>query len=216
MTMGEGGAVFMNNPELKVIAESFRDWGRDCYCAPGCDNTCGCRFEQKHGDLPFGYDHKYVYSHSGYNLKITDMQAACGLAQLDKLDYFIKRRRENYTYLRNRLETLIDYFELPEPTPNSNPSWFGFALTLKPDAGVTRVELTRFLDDNKVGSRLLFAGNLLKQPYFKDVQYKVVGELTNTDITMNNTFWIGVQPALNEEHFEYVANKLEEFFGLNF
>lgn len=216
MTMGEGGAVFMNNPELKVIAESFRDWGRDCYCAPGCDNTCGCRFEQKHGDLPYGYDHKYVYSHSGYNLKITDMQAACGLAQLNKLEFFIQRRRENYTYLRSRLETLCDFLELPESTPNSNPSWFGFPLTLKPKAGVTRVELTRFLDDNKIGSRLLFAGNLLKQPYFKDVQYRVVGELTNTDITMNNTFWIGVQPSLNQEHFEYVADKLEEFFGLNF
>lgn len=216
MTMGEGGAVFMNNPELKVIAESFRDWGRDCYCAPGCDNTCGCRFEQKHGNLPFGYDHKYVYSHSGYNLKITDMQAACGLAQLNKLEYFIERRRENYTYLRNRLETLSEYLELPEPTPNSNPSWFGFPLTLKPESGVTRVELTRFLDDNKIGSRLLFAGNLLKQPYFKDVQYKVVGDLTNTDITMNNTFWVGVQPALTFEHLDYVADKLEEFFGLNF
>lgn len=216
MTMGEGGAVFMNNPELKVIAESFRDWGRDCYCAPGCDNTCGCRFEQKHGDLPFGYDHKYVYSHSGYNLKITDMQAACGLAQLNKLEYFIERRRENYTYLRSRLETLSEYLELSEPTANSNPSWFGFPLTLKPESGVTRVELTRFLDDNKIGSRLLFAGNLLKQPYFKDVQYKVVGDLTNTDITMNNTFWVGVQPALTFEHLDYVADKLEEFFGLNF
>ena len=216
MTMGEGGAVFMNNPELKVIAESFRDWGRDCYCPPGCDNTCGCRFEQKHGDLPFGYDHKYVYSHSGYNLKITDMQAACGLAQLEKLDFFIQRRRENYTYLRSRLETLTDFLELPEPTPNSNPSWFGFPLTLKPEAGVTRVELTRFLDDNKIGSRLLFAGNLLKQPYFKDVGYRVVGDLTNTDITMNYTFWIGVQPALTYEHLDFVADKLEEFFGLNF
>lgn len=216
MTMGEGGAVFMNNPELKVIAESFRDWGRDCYCAPGCDNTCGCRFEQKHGDLPFGYDHKYVYSHLGYNLKITDMQAACGLAQLNKLEFFIKRRRENYTYLRDRLETLSDFLELPEPTPNSNPSWFGFPLTLKPGSGVTRVELTRFLDENKIGSRLLFAGNLLKQPYFKDIHYRVVGELINTDITMNNTFWIGVQPSLNQEHFEYVGEKLEEFFGLNF
>ena len=216
MTMGEGGAVFMNNPELKVIAESFRDWGRDCYCAPGCDNTCGCRFEQKHGDLPYGYDHKYVYSHSGYNLKITDMQAACGLAQLDKLEFFIQRRRENYTYLRSRLETLSDFLELPEPTPNSNPSWFGFPLTLKASAGVTRVELTRFLDNNKIGSRLLFAGNLLKQPYFKNVQYKVVGDLINTDITMNNTFWIGVQPALTQEHLDFVANKLEEFFGLNF
>jgi CDP-6-deoxy-D-xylo-4-hexulose-3-dehydrase len=216
MTMGEGGAVFMNNPELKVIAESFRDWGRDCYCPPGCDNTCGCRFEQKHGDLPFGYDHKYVYSHSGYNLKITDMQAACGLAQLEKLDFFIQRRRENYTYLRNRLETLTDFLELPEPTPKSNPSWFGFPLTLKPDAGVTRVELTRFLDDNKIGSRLLFAGNLLKQPYFKDIEYRVVGDLTNTDITMNCTFWLGVQPALTYEHLDFVADKLEEFFGLNF
>ncbi len=216
MTMGEGGAVFMNNPELKVIAESFRDWGRDCYCAPGCDNTCGCRFEQKHGDLPFGYDHKYVYSHLGYNLKITDMQAACGLAQLNKLEFFIKRRRENYSYLRDRLETLSDFLELPEPTPNSNPSWFGFPLTLKPEASVTRVELTRFLDENKIGSRLLFAGNLLKQPYFKDIHYRVVGELINTDITMNNTFWIGVQPSLNQEHFEYVGEKLEEFFGLNF
>jgi CDP-6-deoxy-D-xylo-4-hexulose-3-dehydrase len=216
MTMGEGGAVFMNNPELKVIAESFRDWGRDCYCAPGCDNTCGCRFEQKHGDLPFGYDHKYVYSHSGYNLKITDMQAACGLAQLNKLDFFIQRRRENYTYLRSRLETLTNFLELPVPTPNSNPSWFGFPLTLKPEAGVTRVELTRFLDDNKIGTRLLFAGNLLKQPYFKNVEYRVVGDLTNTDITMNYTFWLGVQPALTNEHLDFVADKLEEFFGLNF
>ncbi|PIX12905.1 MAG: lipopolysaccharide biosynthesis protein RfbH, partial [Flavobacteriaceae bacterium CG_4_8_14_3_um_filter_31_8] len=203
-------------PELKVIAESFRDWGRDCYCPPGCDNTCGCRFEQKHGDLPFGYDHKYVYSHSGYNLKITDMQAACGLAQLDKLDFFIQRRRENYAYLKSRLETLTDFLELPEPTPNSNPSWFGFPLTVKEGAGVTRVELTRFLDDNKIGSRLLFAGNLLKQPYFKDVEYRVVGELTHTDTTMNNTFWIGVQPALTNEQLDFVADKLEEFFGLNF
>ncbi len=216
MTTGEGGAVFMNNPQLKIIAESFRDWGRDCYCAPGCDNTCGCRFEQKNGDLPYGYDHKYVYSHSGYNLKITDMQAACGLAQLDKLEFFIQRRRENYTYLRNRLETLSDFLELPEPTPNSNPSWFGFPLTLKAGAGVSRVELTRFLDNNKIGSRLLFAGNLLKQPYFKNVQYRVVGDLTNTDITMNNTFWIGVQPALTKEQLDFVADKLEEFFGVNF
>jgi CDP-6-deoxy-D-xylo-4-hexulose-3-dehydrase len=216
MTMGEGGAVFMNSPELKVIAESFRDWGRDCYCAPGCDNTCGCRFEQKHGDLPFGYDHKYVYSHSGYNLKITDMQAACGLAQLEKLEFFIKRRRENYSYLRGRLETLKDFLDLPEPTINSNPSWFGFPLTVKPEAGVTRVELTRFLDDNNIGTRLLFAGNLLKQPYFKNVEYRVVGDLINTNITMNFTFWLGVQPALTYEHLDFVADKLEEFFGLNF
>lgn len=216
ITMGEGGAVFMNNPELKVIAESFRDWGRDCYCAPGCDNTCGCRFDQKHGDLPFGYDHKYVYSHLGYNLKISDMQAACGLAQLGKLDFFIAKRRENYAYLRSRLATLTDYLELPEPTPNSNPSWFGFPLSLKPEAGVTRVELTKYLDSHKIGSRLLFAGNLLKQPYFKDVHYRVVGDLVNTDITMNQTFWLGVQPTLTKEHLDFVADKLEEFFGLNF
>ncbi len=216
MTMGEGGAVFMNNPALKVIAESFRDWGRDCYCAPGCDNTCGCRFEQKHGDLPYGYDHKYVYSHSGYNLKITDMQAACGLAQLGKLDYFIAKRRENYAYLRSRLATLTDFLELPEPTPNSNPSWFGFPLTLKLEAGVTRVELTKYLDSHKIGSRLLFAGNLLKQPYFKDIHYRVVGELINTDITMNQTFWLGVQPALTKENLDFVADKLEEFFGMGF
>jgi CDP-4-dehydro-6-deoxyglucose reductase, E1 len=216
MTMGEGGAVFMNNPELKAIAESFRDWGRDCYCPPGCDNTCGCRFEQKHGDLPYGYDHKYVYSHSGYNLKITDMQAACGLAQLGKLEYFIKKRRSNYTYLRNKLESLTDFIYLPIPTPNSNPSWFGFPITLKDDCGVSRVDVTKFLDSHKIGSRLLFAGNLLKQPYFKDVEYKVVGDLTHTEKTMNDTFWIGIQPALDEVHFDFVAEKIEELFGLNF
>jgi len=216
MTMGEGGAVFMNNPELKAIAESFRDWGRDCYCPPGCDNTCGCRFEQKHGDLPYGYDHKYVYSHSGYNLKITDMQAACGLAQLGKLEDFIEKRRSNYTYLRNKLESLTDFIHLPIPTPNSNPSWFGFPITLKEGCGVSRVDVTKFLDNHKIGSRLLFAGNLLKQPYFKDVEYRVVGDLTHTDKTMNDTFWIGVQPALDEVHFDFVAEKMEELFGLNF
>jgi len=216
MTMGEGGAVFMDNPELKAIAESFRDWGRDCYCPPGCDNTCGCRFEQKHGDLPYGYDHKYVYSHSGYNLKITDMQAACGLAQLGKLEYFIEKRRSNYTYLRNKLESLTDFIHLPIPTPNSNPSWFGFPITLKDDCGVSRVDVTKFLDSHKIGSRLLFAGNLLKQPYFKDVEYRVVGELTHTEKTMNDTFWIGVQPALDKVHFDFVAEKMEELFGLNF
>ena len=216
MTMGEGGAVFMNNPELKAIAESFRDWGRDCYCPPGCDNTCGCRFEQKHGDLPYGYDHKYVYSHSGYNLKITDMQAACGLAQLGKLEYFIEKRRSNYTYLRNKLESLTDFIHLPIPTPNSNPSWFGFPITLKDDCGVSRVDVTKFLDSHKIGSRLLFAGNLLKQPYFKDVEYRVVGDLMQTDKTMNDTFWIGVQPSLDEVHFDFVAEKLEELFGLSF
>ena len=216
MTMGEGGAVFMNSSELKIIAESFRDWGRDCYCPPGCDNTCGCRFEQKHGNLPFGYDHKYVYSHSGYNLKITDMQAACGLAQLGKLNSFIEKRRLNYNYLRNKLEPLSDFIHLPVPTPNSNPSWFGFPITLKNNCGISRVDVTKFLDSHKIGSRLLFAGNLLKQPYFKDVEYRVVGDLTHTEKTMNDTFWIGIQPTLNEEHFDFVAEKFEELFGLNF
>ena len=216
ITMGEGGAVFTNNAELKLIAESFRDWGRDCYCAPGCDNTCGCRFEQKHGDLPYGYDHKYVYSHLGYNLKITDMQAACGVAQIDKAMGFIAKRRANFQFLSQRLENLTDFISLPVPTPDSNPSWFGFPITLKEDCGVNRVDLLKFLDQNKIGSRLLFAGNLTKQPYFKDIEYRVVGELTNTDITMNNTFWIGLYPALGKEHFEYVGEKLEEFFGLNF
>lgn len=216
ITMGEGGAVFTNNAELKAIAESFRDWGRDCYCAPGCDNTCGCRFEQKHGDLPFGYDHKYVYSHLGYNLKITDMQAACGLAQIDKAAGFIEKRRENFMLLHDKLSSLTDFIHLPVATPNSNPSWFGFPITLKPDCGVNRVDLLRFLDQNKIGSRLLFAGNLTKQPYFKNIEYRVVGELTNTDITMNDTFWIGLYPALGKEHFDFVAEKMEEFFGLNF
>jgi len=216
MTMGEGGAVFMKSPELKAIAESFRDWGRDCYCAPGCDNTCGCRFDQKHGDLPFGYDHKYVYSHIGYNLKITDMQAACGLAQLDKLEEFIAKRRSNFNYLYNGLQSLTDFLDLPTATENSNPSWFGFPITLKDGCGVKRVDLTKYLESNLIGSRLLFAGNLLKQPYFKDVNYRVVGELINTDKTMNDTFWIGVQPALGKEHLDYVIEKMEEFFGVNF
>ncbi|MBP2833876.1 lipopolysaccharide biosynthesis protein RfbH [Aquimarina sp. U1-2] len=216
ITMGEGGAVFMNSAELKMIAESFRDWGRDCYCPPGCDNTCGCRFEQQHGDLPFGYDHKYVYSHLGYNLKITDMQAACGLAQLDKAAGFIEKRRENFKLLHDRLSSLADFIQLPVATPNSNPSWFGFPITLKDDSGVNRVDLLRFLDDNKIGSRLLFAGNLIKQPYFKNIEHRVVGDLTNTDKTMNNTFWIGIYPALGQEHFDFIGEKLEEFFGLNF
>lgn len=216
ITMGEGGAVFTNNAELKTIAESFRDWGRDCYCAPGCDNTCNCRFSQQHGDLPFGYDHKYVYSHLGYNLKISDMQAACGLAQLDRVEEFIEKRRKNFAYLKERLQTLTDFLYLPEATPNSDPSWFGFPITLKEDAGTARVDLLRFLDQHKIGTRLLFAGNLTKQPYFKGVEYRVVGDLTNTDITMNQTFWVGIYPALGEEHLEYIAEKLEEYFGVNF
>lgn len=216
ITMGEGGAVFMSDPQLKTIAESFRDWGRDCYCAPGKDNTCGCRFSQQHGTLPFGYDHKYVYSHIGYNLKITDMQAACGLAQLDRLETFIEQRRANFNYLYERLQSLTDFIMLPKATPNSHPSWFGFPITLREESGVERVDLLRYLDEQKIGSRLLFAGNLIRQPNFQDVEYRVVGSLDNTEKTMKDTFWIGLYPALGEEHFEYVAEKLEEFFGLNF
>ena len=216
ITMGEGGAVFTNNPQLKMIAESFRDWGRDCYCAPGCDNTCGNRFGQQFGSLPAGYDHKYVYAHLGYNLKITDMQAACGLAQLEKAQDFIDTRKRNYELLKARLSNLTDFIEIAEATPNSEPSWFGFPITLKESAGVSRVDFVKFLDQNKIGTRLLFAGNLTRQPYFEGIEYRVVGDLTNTDRTMNNTLWLGIYPALGAEHFDYVAEKMEEFFGLNF
>lgn len=217
ITMGEGGAVFTNNPQLKMIAESFRDWGRDCYCAPGCDDTCGNRFGQQFGSLPQGYDHKYVYAHLGYNLKITDMQAACGLAQLERAQEFIDKRNSNYEYLRTRLlSTLSDFIEIAEPTENSTPSWFGFPVTVKEESGISRLDLLTFLDQNKIGSRLLFAGNLTRQPYFTGVEHRVVGELTNTDRTMNQTFWIGIFPALDEEHFEFVAEQMEEFCGVNF
>lgn len=216
ITMGEGGAVFTNNPTLKMIAESFRDWGRDCYCAPGCDDTCGNRFGQQFGTLPHGYDHKYVYAHLGYNLKITDMQAACGLAQLDRASQFIAARKTNFDYLKQRLSSLSEFLEMTEPTPGSDPSWFGFPLTLKESSGIQRVDLLKYLDQHKIGTRLLFAGNLTRQPYFQNVEYRIVGELTNTERTMHQTFWLGVQPSLNSEHFEYVAEKLEEFFGLNF
>lgn len=217
ITMGEGGAVFTNNPQLKMIAESFRDWGRDCYCAPGCDDTCGNRFGQQFGSLPQGYDHKYVYAHLGYNLKITDMQAACGLAQLERAQEFIDKRNSNYEYLRTRLlSTLSDFIEIAEPTENSTPSWFGFPVTVKEESGISRLDLLKYLDQNKIGSRLLFAGNLTRQPYFEGVEHRVVGELVNTDRTMNQTFWIGIFPALNKEHFEFVAEKMEEFFGVNF
>jgi len=215
MTMGEGGAVFMNNPLLKQIAESYRDWGRDCYCAPGRDNTCGTRFSQQHGELPFGYDHKYVYSHLGYNLKITDMQAACGLAQLEKLDEFITARKKNHKYLLNKLKKFEDYISLPYPAKNSEPSWFGFPITLNPKSNFTRNELIAHLDKNKIGTRLLFAGNLTKQPYFKHVQYRVSGNLKNTEITMSQTFWVGIYPGLNEQHFDYMFDVFNSFFNKN-
>jgi len=216
MTMGEGGAVFSDNSELMSIAESYRDWGRDCYCKPGCDDTCGKRFGQKLGSLPEGYDHKYTYSHLGYNLKITDMQAACGLAQLKRLPGFIKTRNDNFAYLSEKLSSLSDFIELTLPTENSEPSWFGFPITLKEDCGVDRTDLTKYLDENKIGSRLLFAGNLTKQPYFEGLEYRVVGSLSNTDITMNQTLWIGLYPGLEYEHLDYIIQKLEAFFGVNF
>ncbi|KAA3667416.1 MULTISPECIES: lipopolysaccharide biosynthesis protein RfbH [Pectobacterium] len=216
ITMGEGGAVFTNSSELKTITESFRDWGRDCYCEPGCDNTCGNRFGQKLGSLPFGYDHKYTYSHVGYNLKISDMQAACGLAQMDRLPDFVAKRNTNFEYLKAGLASCEEFIELPEATPNAEPSWFGFPITLKEESGISRIDLIKFLDDAKIGTRLLFAGNLTRQPYFEGVKYRVVGELTNTDRIMNQTFWIGIYPGLDTEHLDFVIGKFEEFFGLNF
>ncbi len=216
ITMGEGGAVFTNNPQLKAIAESFRDWGRDCYCAPGKDNTCGKRFCWKLGELPEGYDHKYTYSHLGYNLKITDMQAACALAQMDRLDGFIAARKANFAYLKARLQGCSEYLHLPEATPHSDPSWFGFPVILKPSAGIKRTDLLNYLTDNKIGTRLLFAGNLARQPYMIGQNFRISGDLTNTDIVMNQTFWLGVYPGLEAQHLEFVAGKLEEFFGLTF
>jgi CDP-6-deoxy-D-xylo-4-hexulose-3-dehydrase len=216
ITTGEGGAVFMNSPELKMIAESFRDWGRDCYCAPGRDNTCGKRFCQKLGNLPEGYDHKYTYSHLGYNLKMTDMQAACGLAQLDKLDHFVDVRKENFKYLKSRLASCEDFLIMPEATENSDPSWFGFLMTIRPEAQTRRVDLLSYLDQHKVGTRLLFAGNLVRQPYMVGRKFRVSGELTNTDIVMNDSFWIGVYPGLSREMLDFAADKIETFFGVSF
>lgn len=216
ITMGEGGAVFTNDAKLAAIAESFRDWGRDCYCKPGCDNTCGTRFNMQLGTLPYGYDHKYTYSHLGYNLKISDMQAACGLAQLKRLPEFVQKRNENFEYLKNRLSSVTEFIDLTDPTEDSEPSWFGFPISVKQEAGVSRVDLTKYLDQNKIGTRLLFAGNLIRQPSFQDVEYRICGELINTDITMNQTLWLGIYPGLGKEHLDYVAEKLEEFFGVNF
>jgi len=210
ITMSEGGAVFTNSSELITIAESFRDWGRDCYCDPGCDNTCEKRFDQQLGDLPHGYDHKYTYSHLGYNLKISDMQAACGLAQLERLPGFIEKRNKNFAYLKSKLSNLTEFIDLPQATKNSKPSWFGFPITLKEN--IDRVEFTQYLDNHKIGTRLLFAGNLTKQPYFKDVEYKIASELTNTDITMNKTLWLGIYPGLGKIQMDYIAERLEYFF----
>ncbi|MGB3392871.1 MAG: lipopolysaccharide biosynthesis protein RfbH [Stenotrophomonas sp.] len=211
ITMGEGGAVFTRSPRLKRIVESFRDWGRDCYCEPGKDNTCSKRFCWKLGDLPQGYDHKYTYSHLGYNLKITDPQAACALAQMDRLEGFIAARRRNFAWLHQRLSTCEEWLILPEATPGSDPSWFGFPLTLRDGCGVVREDLLRHLDEHKVGTRLLFAGNLTRQPYMRGQAYRVSGELSVTDKVMNDTFWIGLWPGLGEEHLEYAACSIENW-----
>jgi CDP-4-dehydro-6-deoxyglucose reductase, E1 len=212
ITMGEGGAVLCNSTSFMRIVESIRDWGRDCYCEPGKDNTCNKRWGWKLGELPFGYDHKYTYSHLGYNLKITDMQAAIGLAQLERVDEFVAARRRNWQYLRDGLRPLEDIFMLPVPTENSDPSWFGFCVTLRPDAPFDREEMLRFLnDDKKIGTRLLFGGNLLRQPYMKDRNYRVVGSLDNSDIVMNRTFWVGVYPGLTESHLDYVIETLTNY-----
>jgi CDP-6-deoxy-D-xylo-4-hexulose-3-dehydrase len=210
ITMGEGGAVIINNTKLTRAVESTRDWGRDCWCEPGRDNTCKRRFEQQHGDLPYGYDHKYVFTHLGYNLKITEMQAACGLAQLEQLDKFIARRRENYGYLRERL---VDHeeFWLPTVYPDAHPSWFGFPITLSSEAKFQRRDIEYWLNQHNIGTRLIFAGNVTKQPYMKGREYRVHGSLEHTDYVMENTFWVGVQPALTREMLTYVADTIEKF-----
>ena len=211
MTMGEGGAVFTRNAELKKILESFRDWGRDCFCPPGRDNTCNNRFGWKLGDLPQGYDHKYIYSHLGYNLKITDMQAACGLAQLDRLPGFIAARKRNFAFLREALAPCEEQLILPEATPGSDPSWFGFLLTLRPGGRHARLDLMNHLAEQKVGTRLLFAGNLLRQPYMAGRAHRVAGDLATTDLIMNNTFWIGVYPGLTEDMLAFSAGSIRAF-----
>lgn len=215
ITMGEGGALVTNNDLLKTLIISFRDWGRDCYCETGQDNCCGKRFEQKLGDLPEGYDHKYTYSHIGYNLKITEMQAAIGVAQLKKLPEFINKRKENFNYLYYKLAKFEDYFILPKAAYNSDPSWFGFLISVRENTGFSRNKLVKYLEENKIGTRLLFGGNLLKQPAYKNIKHRKIGNLKNTDFVMNNTFWIGIYPGITKEMMDYTAEKIEEFIKKN-
>ncbi len=210
ITTGEGGAVLVKSPLVKKQAESFRDWGRDCYCETGHDNTCKKRFEWQLGELPYGYDHKYIYSHIGYNLKATDIQAALGVSQLQKLDRFIERRRENFNYLLSGLND-IEGLQMPKATKNSEPSWFGFPITLDPNHPVDREELLRFLDERKIGTRLMFAGNITRQPAYSKTDFRIVGDLTNSDVVMRRSFWLGVYPGLNERMLEYVVDSVREF-----
>jgi CDP-6-deoxy-D-xylo-4-hexulose-3-dehydrase len=211
ITMGEGGAVLTDKPALQTLIESFRDWGRDCWCEPGKDNTCGKRFDWQLGTLPCGYDHKYTYSHIGYNLKATDMQAALGLSQLDKVEHFIAARRENFQYLRRALEPLQDTLLLPVPTENSEPSWFGFPLAVREDAPFTRDQLVQTLESQKIGTRLLFAGNLLRQPAYQDIEHRKIGDLRHTDFVMRNLLWIGVFPGLTRPMLDHIANTITQF-----
>jgi CDP-4-dehydro-6-deoxyglucose reductase, E1 len=211
ITMGEGGAVLVNNRRLKMPSLSFRDWGRDCYCETGCDNTCGKRFEWQLGDLPYGFDHKYIYTHVGFNLKVTDMQAALGVSQLNKASIFIDIRRQNHKKLFELLKPFEEFFILPQATPNSNPSWFGFMLTIRPNINIERTELIEFLESKKIGTRLFFSGNMTKQPAYINVQKRVFGDLKNTNLVMNNSFWIGIWPGIKEIHLEYYKNVFLEF-----
>ncbi|MDX2107088.1 MAG: lipopolysaccharide biosynthesis protein RfbH [Candidatus Melainabacteria bacterium] len=211
ITMGEGGCVSCDSPALKIIVESFRDWGRDCYCPPGKANTCGKRFEWQLGSLPPGYDHKYIYSHIGYNLKPTDMQAAVGLAQLDKLGYFIEARKQNWKMLREALDSMQDYYILPEATRNSDPSWFAFVLTVRDDSKIKRVELANYLESKKIATRHVFGGNLIRQPAYQDKEMRVVGELINTDKVMNDSIVLGVYPGLDQTRIEYMIETITNY-----